>query len=421
MVVHKTFNLLGDSLYRGSMFIFLSQATSAGLGFLFWIVAARYYPQDEVGYATAIMSSISLLILISRVGLDQSIIRYFPDHDRSSVLTTALVVTTILSFVMGIAYILLATSWASSFQVVYDNPLVFMTLLLTTSFISIFSSAAIAMRKSELYFVQNLLIGLRVPLLIPLAMIGLVGILISTAAATILAVVVMIPMLGRMRLKLRGFDLDFVKESFHFSMVNYFSIFLGSAPSLLLPTLVLFILGAENAAIYFIAYSISSILYMVPSALGVSLFVEGSHGQPLLRNITKALVIAILVLIPVVIILAVGSSWFLSLMGPEYVNGGSELLIVMAISSFFILAYQLYISVLNVKKKFRSLLLFSGLQFILLIGLGCLFPLEFGLHGLGYAWLVSSVVMATVIIWVERRNVPALLSTLEAVDLRNLV
>lgn len=281
------FRLLRDPLLRSSLFIFLSQIAASGLGFVFWIVASRYYPQNDVGVAAAILSSVSLVILVSRLGLDQSVIRYFPSHDKGSVLTTAVVVTTSLAFILGLIYVILAQTWSSELEMLFNDPLIFLVLILVTSILSIFTSALIALRRSELYLVQNLLLGFRIPLLLPLALIGAVGILVSTTAASIVAVVVMIPILGSTGIRLKNIDSKFLKDSFAFSVSNYFSTLFVAAPASLLPIIALVNIGAENAAIYYIVYMIASVIYIIPTALGLSLFVEGSHGQPLMNNVSK--------------------------------------------------------------------------------------------------------------------------------------
>jgi Polysaccharide biosynthesis protein. len=54
----------------------LNIAVMALCGFFFWMVVARFYTEAEVGYSSAIISAISLLALISMVGLNTSLIRF---------------------------------------------------------------------------------------------------------------------------------------------------------------------------------------------------------------------------------------------------------------------------------------------------------------------------------------------------------
>jgi len=70
---------LKDPLYKNSFFIMLTSISTSGFGFVFWMLAAKLYPKEDVGIATALISSMTLLVLLLRFGLDQSIIRFFPE------------------------------------------------------------------------------------------------------------------------------------------------------------------------------------------------------------------------------------------------------------------------------------------------------------------------------------------------------
>jgi Membrane protein involved in the export of O-antigen and teichoic acid len=96
---------LQEPLIRNSFYIMASSFVAAGFGFFFWMIAARFYSQADVGIATALMSSMGLLILISRLGLDQSVIRFFPLRDKNKVLGTAILVPTAVALGAGVIFI----------------------------------------------------------------------------------------------------------------------------------------------------------------------------------------------------------------------------------------------------------------------------------------------------------------------------
>ncbi|MEM1579013.1 MAG: hypothetical protein QXR77_04970 [Archaeoglobaceae archaeon] len=78
-----------DPLFKNSIFIILSSAESAFFGFFFWFLAAKLYSAEAIGLATAMISSLGLLNSISRLGFDQSIIRFLPEMDRNRVFWTS--------------------------------------------------------------------------------------------------------------------------------------------------------------------------------------------------------------------------------------------------------------------------------------------------------------------------------------------
>ena len=92
-----------------------------------------------------------------------------------------------------------------------------------------------------------------------------------------------------------------------------------AAPNLILPIMVLNVLGAEQAAYYYIAYAIAALLSMIPNAISTSLFVEGSHGEALKRTVVKSLAIIFSLLVP-------AAALVLEVVGAEYAAGGVTIL-----------------------------------------------------------------------------------------------
>ena len=84
----KISGLSKDPLFKNSAYIMLTSLSIAGFGLLFWVLAANLYSNEDVGVASAILSSISLITLLSKFGFDQSIIRYFPHRNKSHILST---------------------------------------------------------------------------------------------------------------------------------------------------------------------------------------------------------------------------------------------------------------------------------------------------------------------------------------------
>ena len=91
-----------DPLYKNSFFILLTPIVGAGFGFIFWTLAAKLYLAQDVGIATALISSLKLLALLSRFGLDLSIIRFFPEYDKNKVFSASTIITMAFTVFFGI-------------------------------------------------------------------------------------------------------------------------------------------------------------------------------------------------------------------------------------------------------------------------------------------------------------------------------
>ena len=180
------------------------------------------------------------------------------------------------------------------------------------------------------------MIGSRVLILIPFVFLGAMGIYGAVGASFLLAGIVSLVLLARsgVTLSLR-LDKKFLNEAFHFSAGNFIAGLLTTAPAQILPIMVLNVLGAQETAHYYIAYAITSLLFMIPNALSTSLFVEGSHGEGLKKATIKSLRTTFLLMIPAALILYFAGGWLLGLIGKDYAASGLELLRIMVVSSFF--------------------------------------------------------------------------------------
>ncbi|HDN74250.1 MAG TPA: lipopolysaccharide biosynthesis protein, partial [Archaeoglobus sp.] len=74
-------NHLNDPLFKNAYFLMLSSITSAGSGFFFWLIAARFYATADIGLASAIISAMGLISMLSLLGFDISLVRFLPERE----------------------------------------------------------------------------------------------------------------------------------------------------------------------------------------------------------------------------------------------------------------------------------------------------------------------------------------------------
>ena len=394
--------LVADPLYRTSFFMAFSSIFNAGCGFFFWMIAARHYSVEQVGQATALISSLGLVLQVSRLGLDFSIIRFFPSGDKSKILSTSLIITTSASVFAGFAYILMIDLLAPSlvFLEEFHYLVAFLLIGMAYSVSAITGNAFVADRKAENFLFQNIFMALRIPLLIPLAFLGTYGIFgsmgLSFIAASLFALMILARSLNFIRLEI---DADFLRRSFKFSSWNYLSNILSTAPTLLLPIMVLNMLGEAEAARYYIAFTMGNLVLIIPSSLGTSLFVEGSHGEGLKKSVIRAGFASLVLLLPAILLLFLFGEGLLGMLKQEYVQA-LDLLKIIAISSIPVTVYSLFIPIQNVRMQVEGVLRLNGLRFILIMGLSYLLIHQYGILGVGYAWIAAYGVIVIVIGWI---------------------
>lgn len=391
-----------NPLYKSSFFLTSSRFLNAGVGFIFWIVAAKLYSVKDVGIATNLISSLGIIMSFSKFGFDLSLIRYINIRDKAKVFNTSLCITTIASFIIGIIY-LIGINYSSGVNIVENKYiLIFLIFAMMESIVTIVGVALTAIRKANYYFIQNFLLAIRVPLLIPLAFLGNFGIFGSVGLAFILAGLMSLLYINKTIRIDFNIDKKFVKESFTFSSGNYLSNIFFTVPVLILPILVLNLLGEAEAAKYYIAFAIGNLVLIIPTALSTSLYVEGSHGEDLRKNVYKTILTIYSILIPGVIFIYFYGGYFLGLIGKEYVES-IELLRILAVSSLLVAVNNIFVAIHNIKMKVENNIKLNLILFLLLPSLSYFLILKFGIVGIGYAWVVTYGIIDLFIIFLLKK------------------
>jgi O-antigen/teichoic acid export membrane protein len=389
----------GIQLFKNSFFIILNKLMVAGSGFVFWLLAARFYSVGDVGLATALISSASLIMQFSFLGFDYSMIRFFSKYDRSKIFNTCLILTVMTAMALGVVYLAFVRFFSPELAFIQTPAYAAIFLIyITVSIVAqIGSITFIAMRKAEYSFVQNALLTLRLPLLIPLVFLGAFGILTSIGLAYVLVCLVIVYLLGRfVRLRL-SVDPTFVKTSLQFSFGNYVAQIFLNFTYLVLPIMILNILGKDESAKYYIAYTIGNFLLQVPDAVGMSLFVEGSHGESMRKNVVRAAAAIYAVLIPGVIFVYFFGGQLLALFGKDYTES-ITLLRLFAFVSLFFAIYCLMVPIQNVRMNVKRIIHINIIIFVLFMGMSYLFMTHIGIVGVGLALLLTYAIVDVIIV-----------------------
>jgi len=344
---------LGDRFVQNSMYIIVANLLSTGFGFIFWILAAKVYAKDDVGIATALLSSVSLVIIISRLGLEQCLIRFFPQGDKKSILSTTAVVTTLFSVILAIGFLIVSALTSSGLWATADAWLAYILVVIITSLTSVYGVTMNAMRSSRIFFWQNLMGGTKIPLMFLFIPLGAMGLFISTGLGLLLSLLISLAFFQAAGLLGAKVDLAFLRSKISFSSGNYISTILMTAPSSLLPIMVLGMLSPSEAANFYMAFTAASILFMLPSAISTILYVEGSHGESMLMSIMKTIKLSLLLLLPSILVVIAMGQWFLGLIGEDYASGGYVLLVLLSISSLFTAAFNIFITIKNDRPRYK--------------------------------------------------------------------
>jgi O-antigen/teichoic acid export membrane protein len=420
-----------DSLVRNSLYLISSTVVTAGLGYVFWAVAAHAFTSRDVGISSAVISLCSTVALLTYLGSSAMLIERLPTSEYSSEWTTTLtrvcVITTAVTVVVtAIAVPVVATSadYRSYFSSTGTIALAVIGAGACT-LVNLFGSAFIAARRAgRLLSIQALVSIAKVLFVFPLAIVGagVVGLPAAWVGSAVVGVAVgavwLIPRMGlgkrpggrsrrrstpgpavsptagrqaRHRRPRTPPDAASVRRLLgqHLTSVG------GAVTPLILPVLVVLRLGVTPNAYFYITWMVGGAFFMVSPSVAWALFAEGVRARSDLRNVVaKALRVIFAILAPAMAIMIVGGRFILGLFGAPYAAAGYTLLILLAVSAVPDAVSNVAVAVCRINHRLAySVALNLAILAMTLAAAWILMP-RLGIAGVGVAWLGAQVVGA---------------------------
>ena len=405
----KLKQLIATPLYSNAFYLMLNTGVMALLGFFFWMIAARFYTEAEVGFSSAIIAAISLLTLVSLVGLNISLVRFLPHSDKPRELINSCYTLGGLTSV-AVAGIFLAGLgfWSPALAFVNQNAIfasafIIFTLLWTLS--NLVNYTFIARRRAGFVLSKDSIFSvLKVPLpilfVVSFHAFGIVASWgIAVAVALVVSIFLFLPKVQDSYKPVPTLKLSLFKDMWRYSSGNYLAnLFMACLP-FILPLMVVNLLGAEQNAYFYVGWMMAGLLFAIPAAVSQSLFAEGSHFEDKLKeNVARSLKFTYLLLVPAVIVLILVGKWLLLAFGQSYSLNALHLLWVLSLSSIPLALTHIYTSILRVTGRIKELMAIWGFIALVVILASYLIMPVTGIIGIGYAWLGAQAVVAIYIL-----------------------
>jgi O-antigen/teichoic acid export membrane protein len=390
-----------DSLFQNSIYLMTSTLAMSLFGFAFWIITTRLYSTSDIGFATALISVTILLSTFSLFGFNTSLVRYLPkSEDPNSLINTSLITVGIITVIISAVYVLGIGYIAPQFNLLREKPLYgisFIVIMVLVSINMLTDSIFIAYRASRYNFIEYIYFGIA-KIVLPLFLIalGTYGIFFSYTGSVIVALAVTFYYLYRKfnyksQLVIKK---DVIKHIGGFSLGNYAATFIYGFPALILPTIIVAKIGSSQSAYFYIASTIAALLYGIPTAMSSSLLAEGAHDENKMGSFVKSAskLIGAILLIGVLAFVVLGK-FVLLIFGKNYAANSHSLLIVMAITSFFVAINTICGTVLRIQNRVKALVWISAgyaIATLLLI----FYLLPHGIMGEGWALFFGQAFMS---------------------------
>lgn len=392
---------LSDPVYANGVALVLSAGLSSGLGFIFWMIAARRFNADSLGIGAAVVSAATLAALIGKAGFDAAIVRYAPSASHTELrrlLGRAAFATLGLTGAVALALLVIARLGLPALSPLQEPvfALGFVALAMGTSLAWVFDAYYIAAQRATLVLVRNIAfngVKLIVPLVIAFTWGGRavplawgIGLVTSLAVAS-----VALPFVLRAHLP-QGIRPE--RGALGYSMRNYALNMSEFLPGLILPIIVLQMLGAEENARFFLAWTLATVAFLASKAIAQSSFAAIVRAPKAAPELRKAIMLSAWLLVPPAAILYAAAPWLLALFGEHYV-AGATLLRVLALSIPFVIASNLYLSYLKARDRSTQLTLLPIASLVVLLATMPVAIWFYGIEGAGYAWLAVQSCIGT--------------------------
>ncbi|MGD0698873.1 MAG: lipopolysaccharide biosynthesis protein [Trebonia sp.] len=310
-----------------------SLAATTGLtsvfGFVFWIVAAREFSPQAVGYGSAAISAMMLLGTVGMFGLGTVLIGELPRRrDRGGLIAAALIATGLGSLILGCLFPLVAAAFGAHFPELTGTVtrlLIFAVGVGLTGVSLVFDEATIGLMRGGVQLSRNLVMSLSKLAVLPLVAIALhdmfgVGLILSWVIGTTVSLAVAASLLKRSGSRIfHRPDWGLLRGLSKMVMAhNWLNLAIATPPKLI-PALVIIVVSPSANAAFYIAFMLASFLFMVPLHLSTVLFAIASASPELIaEKLRFVLRLSLIIGLPAMALLAIGAHFTLGIFGSNY-------------------------------------------------------------------------------------------------------
>ncbi|HEU4514595.1 MAG TPA: phosphotransferase [Nocardioidaceae bacterium] len=402
---------LAEPLLRNGYALVLNSGTTALVGMLFWLVAARTYSSAVVGIGAATLAAMTTLSTIAQLNLSNALSRFLPvaGGDSRRLVRRCYTATAVVAAVAGAVFVWGTRWWSPSLSFLAEDLRVgvwFVTALVLWSLFVVQDGALSGLRRSTWVLGKNTVYAVTkvVCLLVPAVAVSEQGIFLAWTIPVAPILVGVNVLMFRRLVPREGATVGSARPRddrvvTRFVAADYVVALAGTGLTSALPIIVLEGVGAAAAAYFTLAFSISYALYMVSRSMGTSLLVEGATDPRQLARISyRTMVHTAALLVPLVLGVVLTAPLLLRIFGQEYSSGGSTALRLLALAVLPAAVVVVYTAVERVRRNMRALvvatLVINGSALVAVL---VLLQVS-GLVGVVTAWLVTQTCAAAVLL-----------------------
>jgi O-antigen/teichoic acid export membrane protein len=311
--------------------------------------------------------------------------------DLSAVINAGLFVSALTSVIASLAFVAGASLWTPELTGPLSGlgaVLIFAIFNTASGVVTLLDAVAAGQRSAQQVALRRLLGVTKLPLLLPLAASGAVGIytasLLPVVVGSVASVAALPWMVGGYRRTFTA-SAGTVRRFFTFSLETFPASLLSGAPPFILPLFALGILGPVKMAYFYIAWSVASVLMLIPNFVAQVSLSEASRGDSA-TVARRSRRFALGLVVPAVACVVVLAGPVLRLYGQEYGAHATHALQLLAVSAIPWAVVAIKLSALRAAGRAREVLLLSALFALGSLAAAGGLGTVLGLPGLAIGW-----------------------------------
>ncbi len=389
-------------LLNASSLVSTTAITSA-LGFVYWLVAARFFPPQVLGLSSATISAMTLLGFFCTLGLGTLLMGELSRQPgkEASLISAALILVGTAGGCLGIAFAIIAPFVSADFQILrasVGDIALFAAGVSLSAITLVLDGAFIGLLRGELQLWRNTLFAV-----VKLAVLFVAGRWLSHAIGlTVYAtwaignVFSLAALAGFALLKGKGYGRIYPPhwgllrrlgpEALQHHILNL----VLDVPSLALPLIVTITLSATTNAWFYVSFMLAGFTYVIPFALTLVLFAMNSD-QPstLVHKARLTISIAFIAVMLANCLLQFGTRQLLGLFGHIYAEQAAWSLRILGLGAFPLIIKNHYIAISRIQRRMAYAILPIAIGTLLELGGAVLGARLFGISGPGLGWVTA--------------------------------
>jgi O-antigen/teichoic acid export membrane protein len=377
-----------------------STLVTAGLGFVYWWIAARFLTVDAVGLASAAVAAMSFLALVGDLGLGTLLIGQITRHPGriGGLISAAFIAATLCSAALAVLCVLLAAALSPelvAFTGSLGGAALFTGGVALTGLVLVLDQTLLGILKAQWHIARNISFALvKLALLALVVWLGVgsaMTIYATWAAGNLVSLIVLCLIVVRSGgTVMRRPDFKLLSGMTGPIISHHALNVLSQAPGLLMPVLVTHLLSARINAAFYAAWLLIGVAYLAPASLTTALFSVAAHETRLLGQRLRFTLAMSMGLSGLTILGCIALGGFaLSIFNPAYSDLARATLILLAATMPAVVIKYHYIALKRIREEMTSALPLLGLGAAAELGAAAAGGSSYGLSGLAAGWLIA--------------------------------